>query len=124
MQDHPTPAVHGIVDLFTRTERGDDDGDLVLLADRHVGFKPVVRLVDDLIDGVWGGRTIRMLRVVLGQFGCNPVEPLVERTFRPRIQRGKRTDNACLALRNDEVGIRDDEKRRGDNGNRKPTRED
>ncbi len=44
------------------------------------------------------------------------VKPFVELRLGAGVERGKRADNARLALRNDELGSGNDEQRRADDG--------
>jgi hypothetical protein len=50
--------------------------------------------------------------------GCESLgdlrEPLVELRGGTRVERRHRTDDACLALLNDQLGVADDEQGRGD----------
>ena len=46
----PAPAVHRLIDLDDRAQRGDDDRHLPFGAGRHVLLEPVVGAVDDLVD--------------------------------------------------------------------------
>src|SRR5437588_688874 len=49
-------------------------------------------------------------------------QPPVEHGLRARVQRRKRADDAGLALRDHEVGLRDDEQRRADDRDRERVR--
>lgn len=75
-------------------------------------LEAIVRLVHDLIDGEGRRGPIRIPGVVLGQFGRDAVQPFLQHVGRPRIECGKRTDHASLALRNHQVRIGNDEQGR------------
>ena len=47
-----------------------------------------------------------------GELLGNLVQPFIELRLRPRIERGKRADHTCLALRNDEFRPGHDEQGR------------
>ena len=67
VQHDAAVAVHRLVHVFTRAQRRDDDGHLVLHAQLQVVLQAVVRLVHDLVDGKWRRRLVRVLGVVFGQ---------------------------------------------------------
>ena len=110
VEDDPAIAVDRLVDVGPRAERGDDDGHLVLDAQRHILLEPGVGPVDDEVD--------RERRVLVGQFGGQPLQPLLEHARGPRVERRERTDHARAALREHQLGLRDDEQRRGDHRDR------
>jgi hypothetical protein len=51
VQRHAAVAVHRVVHVGARAQRGDDDRHLVLHDHLHVVLEPVVALVHDLVDG-------------------------------------------------------------------------
>ena len=79
-------------------------------------FEPDVRLVDDLVDREGRGGRVGMVAVPRGQLLGDLVEPFVEQGFGPRIERGEGADDPGLALGDDQIGHRDDEERRADDG--------
>ncbi len=80
-------------------------------------LEAVVGPVDDLVYRKGRRWALRMLPVMLRQRLVDLVQPLVELGRRPRVQRRKASDDACLALGNDQVGVGDDEQRRADDRN-------
>ena len=58
--------------------------------------------------------------VVLGQLSADASEPLVEHVLGPRVERREPSDHARLALREHQLGHRDDEHRRSDDGQGEP----
>ena len=118
VQHDAAPAVHGVVDVGARAERGDDDRHLVLGAHLHVVLEPVVALVHDLVDGERRGRSIGVRAVPRRQRLGDLGQPLVELRGRARVQRRHRADDARRALRDDELGVADDEQRRADDRQR------
>src|SRR3546814_7044919 len=66
------------------------------------------------------GRRLRMVSIPLGELLGNTVEPFVEHRLRTRVQRRERPDDPRLALGDDEIGVRHDEKRRADDGQPQP----
>jgi len=83
-------------------------------AGRHVRFKPVVRLVDDLVNRKGCCWPIRVLAIVLRQLLGDLVQPFVEQALRPCVERRKAADDPRLALRDHQFGARYDEQRRPD----------
>jgi hypothetical protein len=118
VQHDAAPAVNRLVDVRSRAERGDDDRHLVSGADLHVVVEPVVGLVHDLVDGERRCGGFRMVPVPRGQRLGDLGQPLVQLLGRPGIERRHRTDDAGLALRDDELGVADDEQRRADDRQR------
>jgi hypothetical protein len=107
----PAPAVDRLVHLRPRAERGDDDRDAVLLAHGEILLQAIVGAVHDLVDGEGGGGPVGIGRVVGGEFLLDPREPLVEHCRGPCVQRREGADDPRLALRDHEIGGRDDEHR-------------
>ncbi len=107
-------GLNRLVDLRHGAERGDDDRHLVFDAHHQIVLETLVRGVDDLVDGKRRGRTLRVFRVVIGQFLGDLGQPFVKLGLRTRVQRRKRTDHAGLALGERQIGMRNDEKRRCD----------
>ncbi len=66
----------------------------------------------DLVDGEGRGRPVGVGAVMGRQFFGDAREPFIEQRHGPRIERRKRTNHARLALRDDEIGIGNDEQRR------------
>ena len=66
VQHHTAVGMRSRIDVFTRAQRSDDDGHLVLHAHRHVMFQPRIALVHDLVDGKRRRRAFRMRGIV----GC------------------------------------------------------
>jgi hypothetical protein len=116
MEHDAAPAVRGLVEFFARAERGDHHRHLVLFAKRQILIETVVRLVHDLVDRERRRRPLGMRLIVGGEFFLDPRQPFVEQRRRPRIQRRKRPDHPGLALRDHEIGHRNDEQRCGDHG--------
>ncbi len=102
-------TVHGLDDFGRRAQARDDDRYLVPDTDFHVVPQPVVAVMTDLVDGVWCDRNTRVRFLVRLEFFGDPREPLVEHRFRACVERRKRADDACLALRNDQLRSRDNE---------------
>ena len=123
VQGHAAIAMHGRVDVFARAERGDDDRRLPLDRHRHVLLEPGVGLVDDLVDRERRGGAIGMGAVMRGERFGDLVQPFVELRNGPRVEGGKRADDARLALGDDERRMRDDEQRRADGGQPEPVLE-
>ena len=65
---------------------------------------------------------IGMGAVMRGKLFLDLRQPFVEQRDRPRIKRRKRTNDPRLALRDHEIGIRDDEERRADHRHRQSFR--
>jgi hypothetical protein len=116
MEDDAAPVVRRLVELFARAERGDHHRHLVLLAKRQILIEAVVGFVHNLVDRERRREPIRMRPVVGGEFFPDPRQPFVEQRRRPRIQRWKRSDHTGLALRDHEIGHRNDEQRCSDHG--------
>ena len=115
-------AVHRLVHLRPRAERGDDDRHPVADADLQVVLQPGVAAMDDLVDRERRGRALRMARVPLRQRVLDAADPLRQHLLRPRVQRGEGADDAGRALRDHQVRIGDDEQRRADHGQAKRCR--
>jgi len=62
----------------------------------------VVRLVYDLVDGVWGRRAVGVLAVVLGEFFGDLMQPFVEKALGAGIKRRETADYPGFALCNDQ----------------------
>mmetsp|Transcript_42313 Transcript_42313/g.99247 ORF Transcript_42313/g.99247 Transcript_42313/m.99247 type:complete len:430 (-) Transcript_42313:2872-4161(-) len=118
VQHDAAPAMHRLVDVLTRTEARDDDRHLVFGADLHVVLQPLIALVHDLVDRKRRRRPVRVGLVVGGQGLGDLGQPFVEQLGRARIERRHRSDDAGLALLDDELGVADDEQRRADGGQR------
>ncbi len=116
MQHDAAIAVHRVVDLLARAQRGDDDGHLVFHAQCQVVLEPVVGLVHDLVDGERRRGLVRMLRIVFGQRRGDALQPGLQQLGRARVQRRERADHAGLALGDHEIRIGDDEQRRAHHG--------
>jgi hypothetical protein len=114
------PAVNRLVQFLARAERGDDDRHLPLLANRHVGFEPVVGAVDDLVDRERRGRPVGMVAVVRGKRLGDFVKPLVELRGGARIERREAADDAGRALGDHQLRVGNDEQGRADH--RQPKR--
>ena len=110
------PAFDRAEHFLARSERGDDQRHLPFCTGRHVGFEPVVRFVDDLVDRIGGCRTIGIIAVVRRQLFGDLVQPLIHLALRTRVERGKTADDPRLALRDDQFGPGNDEQRRSDDG--------
>jgi len=111
VQHHTTIAVRGLVDFLTRAQARDDDRHLVLHAQGHVVFKPVVALVHDLVDGKRGGCIVR-IGLVVGRQGLGDLgQPLVELRGRTGVERRHGADHTGLALLDHQLGVADDEQR-------------
>ena len=110
----PPPAVHGLVQVLPRPQRGDDHRHFPLGAGGKVGLQTVVGFVYDLVHRKGSGGPIGKGTVVGGQLLGDPVQPLVQHRLRPGIQRRKSTDNPCFTLGDHQIGVGDDEQRRAD----------
>ena len=109
------PAVaERLVDVLARAERGDRQRHLVLDADFDVVLEAVVGLVHDLVDRERRRRPFGMRFVVGGEFFLDAMQPFVEQLGRARVERRECTDDAGLALRDDQFRPRNDELRRAD----------
>ena len=86
MQGNAAPAFHGRIHFLARTERGDDNRDLVFFTKRDVFFEPVVGAVDNLVHRERRRRCIRIGAVIAFQLGRNLVQPLIQLTDRPGIE--------------------------------------
>jgi hypothetical protein len=75
-------------------------------------LEAVIRTVNDLVDRKGRRRRVWIVAVMLRKRFCDFVQPLVELRRRARIQRREAADNPSLALGDDQLRIRDDEKRR------------
>jgi hypothetical protein len=114
VQDDAAPGMDSACHLRHGAERGDDNGHLVLGAHHQILLQPLVRPVDDLVDGEGCGFGVRIVAVMRGQCLRDLVQPFIQLGGRPRIQRRKRADHACLALGNDKRRIGNDEQRGGE----------
>lgn len=119
VQHDAAVAVHRLHDLGRRrAQAGDEDRHLVLDAHAHVVLEPHVRLVDDLVHRDRADHRLRMPFAMRGQLVLDLREPAVEQFGRARVERRERADDARLALREHQLGVTDDEHRRGDDGQR------
>ena len=112
------PAMRGLIEFFAGAERGDDHRHLVLLAERQILIEPVVGFMHDLVHRERRRQPLGMRLVMRGQLFLDPDQPLVEQSRRARVQRRERSDDPRLALRDHEIGHRNDEQRRTDHRNR------
>src|SRR5262249_39913651 len=55
-------------------------------------------------------------RIMLSELALDASQPLFQHRKRPCVERWKRSDHTCLALRDHELGTRYDEERRTDHG--------
>ena len=116
VQRDAAPAMHGVVELGPCAEGRDHDRRLPLGAGRHVMLQARIGAMDDLVDREGRRRRVRMIAVPGGQFLGDLVEPFVEPGVRPGVERREGADDPRLALGDDQVGHRDDEQRRSDDG--------
>ncbi len=116
MQRNPAPAMHRLVQILARAERGDHDRHLPFRAGRQVGLEPLVGAVDDLVDREGRRRPVRIVPVMLRQFLGDAVQPFVQQALRPRVERRKGPDDPRLALGDHQFGTGDDEQRGPDHG--------
>jgi hypothetical protein len=107
-------GLHGFIDVLAGAERSDDDRCLPFHAKRDILLQAIVGLVDDLVDGEGRRRQVRIVAIPGGKRLDDAMQPFVQLRNGPSVQRGKRADNARLALRDDEIGIGDEEQRRAD----------
>ena len=114
MQNDAAVGMHGVVHLWHRAERRDDDGNLVFDAHRQVMLQPFIGAMNDLVDGEGGGGSVRVAGVVCRQLLGDHRQPLVELAFRPGVEGGKSADDAGLALGDRQGGMGDNEQRRAD----------
>src|SRR5512135_554833 len=118
VEHHPAPAVHARHDLVGRAQRGDDDRYPEALADFHVVRQALVGGMDDLVDRV------RRRPGCGGEPGADALEPGFELLLGARVQRRERADDARLALLDHQLGIGNDEHRRADDRQPKPSLQD
>jgi hypothetical protein len=123
VEDDAAVAVGRHHDLGRRAQARDDDRDLVLHADGHVVADAIVRGMDDLVDRERRGLLAGLLLMIV-EFVFDALDPFVEHLGGARVQRRERTHDASLALRDDQIGARDDEERRPDDGDREAVLQD
>jgi hypothetical protein len=97
------------VNFFPCAQRCNDDGHLVFHAQRHVVLKPVVTLVNDLVNGKGGGRLLGVGPVVRGKRLGNFNQPLFQLLGRSGIECRHRAHHTRNALGNHQLGVADDE---------------
>ena len=97
-----------------RPQARDDDGNAVFDATTHVMLEPIVARVHDLIDRERRNLGVRVRARVGREFFADLRQPVVELRGRPRIERGKRSDDSGLALRRHQSRGRHDEHGRAD----------
>ena len=112
MKGDAAPRMDRLIKVFTRAQGRDCDWHLPFRARRNIGIKPVVGLVDDLVDGIGGRRPIRIRPIVSCQLFRDLVEPFIKLRLWTRVQGRERTDNSGLALRNDQFRTGYDEEGR------------
>jgi hypothetical protein len=112
VKDHAAIGMRGLDHLDRRPQRGDDDRNLVLHAGFHVLHQAVVGSMADLVDRVGRNLLAGILRLVFSELVLDPGQPFVELFDRTGVERGKRADDAGLALGDDEFGAGHDEERR------------
>ena len=112
VHDDAAPTVHGVVDVGARAQRGNDKRNFVAGAHRHVGLKTVIGLVHDLVDGIRRRRRLRVRTVPGGEAFSDLSQPVFKLRRGPGVERGHRAHHAGRALRDDELGVADDEQRR------------
>ena len=105
-----------IVDLFTGTERGDDDRHLVADHLGEVLLEAIVRSVDDEVDRERSGRLLRIRRSVGGVRLGDLIEPVGQLRGRTGIERREGPNDSGLALSLDQFGPRGDEHGGADDG--------
>ncbi|CBW76257.1 unnamed protein product [Mycetohabitans rhizoxinica HKI 454] len=98
--------------LDRRAQTGNEDRHPMIDAHAHVALQTSVGLMHDLIDRDRADHRVRMLGTVLDQRLLDLREPCVEQFRRPRIERGKGSDDARLALREHQFRVAHDEHRR------------
>ena len=82
----------------------------------HVGKQAVIADVSDLVDRVRRDGLVWMCFGIGAEFVLDLFEPLIEHLLRSCIECGERTDNAGLALSNDQLRAGDDKHWRPDHG--------
>jgi hypothetical protein len=112
--------MRGLDRLIGRAQRRDHDRHPEAHAHVEVVREPRVRRMHDLVDRVRRDLALGMRALPRVELGGDPCQPLLERRFRPRIQRRKAADDAGLALLDHERRMGDDEKRRADRGQAQP----
>ena len=113
-------AVHGVDDLAGGPQARDDDRHLVPHTHLHVCHQARIALMHDLIHSERRDRLVGV-RVLMGsQCILDVLYPAVEGLLRTRIERRECTDNAGLALFNDETRMRHDVHRRADQWQTQP----
>ena len=112
VEDLAAVGMHVRHDLGRCRQAGNDQRHLMLHTQRHVVLQPLVGRVDDLIDGERRG-----IRVGC-QLALDAGQPFVEQFLGPGIERREGTNDAALALGNDQIGVGNDEHRRADHRQR------
>jgi hypothetical protein len=112
VQHQTAPFVHRRVHVLTRTQRRDDQRHAVLATHLEVFFEPRIGLVNDQVD--------RERRAAADRRFGDLMQPLVQLTGRPGIERGEAADDAGAYLRDHQGRARDDEHRRCDDRETKP----
>ena len=116
VQHHAAVAVRRGIDVFARTQAGDDDGHFVLHAHFHIVLQAVIALVHDLVNGKRRSRFVWIGLVVGIQRFSDLDQPLLQLLGGAGVERGHRADYTGDALGDDEFGGADDEKRGANNG--------
>lgn len=103
-------AMNRVHQLLYRTETGDDDGHLVLDADRQVCLQARVAVVHDQVHGI--GRRV----VQLSQARFDFFQPGLEATAFALVERRETPNYPVATAGQDQLRIRDQKHRRGHHG--------
>jgi hypothetical protein len=116
MKHDAAVAMHRGDDFGGRAQAGDDDGNFVFHTQPNILFQAIVAAVHDLIDRKGRYFTLRVGALKCREFFGYFRQPIVELRGGPCIQSRKGTDDAGLALRQDQSGSGNDEHRSADDG--------
>lgn len=111
MKDETAIALHRLDQIAIEAERGDDQRHLALDDDSKIGIQPRVAAMDHEIDAE------RRCVTPAVEPPRDLVEPVGEACRGALVERRKAADGAIAAAGNDEIRSRDQEHRRGDDGN-------
>ena len=115
---HAAIFVHFLDHVGGSAQAGDDHRHAAPHADIEIVLEPIVGLVDDLVHREGCDFGTGMGAAMILQGGLDRFDPALEHFGRSRIQGGERSHHPAHALRDDEIGIGNDEHRRRDHGQR------
>ncbi len=110
VEDQAAVTVHGIDHFLYRPEAGDDDRDTVFDAQCQVGLQARVGRVDDQVDGI--GRW----RLQVSQASLDLFQPGLEASAVALVQGRETANHAAGAAGQHQLGVGDEEHRRGNHG--------